>query len=372
MKNNSLSSLNSVSGILREFLGRVLQLKNIFWLVMLALVIYAFKDVSWAEVWGILKRLNVRQVLFLLSVTFLVFWSIGMQSWILLNVMGFKVSLLRLIAYWMAGYTVSYFIPGPQLGGGLVQIYFLRKNHGIDVEQATGAVIVIKVLADMGSILTLLLGLFLVIQLALVPLQATTAVLLSVLLVFGLLAGYLFATSRNHNPATRLLQWMPEQIRSREGYRKLVEVVGDSERLVGRYSKEQPAALIYIPFFSMLSWLFIFAQAWLLLRFLDIHMTPLEVVGVVTVAQLATLFPTPAGAGAVETSVVFIFQQLGFSANEAATYLLIFRARDLVLGFAGLVVGWLQSLPLMEIVEHRDTDSQLEVEYEPGNPASED
>lgn len=372
MKDKSYNSLNSVLGDIRNLLARVLQIKNLFWLIILILVVYAFKDVSWGEVWAILNRLNVRQVIALLFVTFLVFWSIAMQSWVLLYVRGFKVSLLRLIAYWMAGYTVSYFIPGPQLGGGIVQIYFLRKNHSMDIEQATGAVIVIKVLADMGSILTLMLGLFLVVQLALIPVQATTAMALSVMLVFGLLAGYLLATYKNHNPVTRLLQWMPERIKSREGYRKLVQVVGDSERLVGRYSKEQPAALIYIPFFSMLSWIFVFAQAWLLLQFLDIPMTPLEVVGVVTVAQLATLFPTPAGAGAVETSVVFIFRQLGFSSNEAATYLLIFRARDLILGFAGLVVGWLQSMPLMKIVERRDTDGQLEVEHEPGNPASED
>jgi uncharacterized protein (TIRG00374 family) len=372
MKDNTFNYLNSVLGDVRALLGRVFQLKNLFWLVILALVVYAFRDVSWGEVWDILNRLNVRQVLALLFITFLVFWSIGMQSWVILYVRGFKVSLMRLIAYWMAGFTVSYFIPGPQLGGGFVQIYFLRKNHSIDIDQATGVVIVIKVLADMGSILTLLLGLFLVVQLALIPLQATTVMVLSVILVFGLLAGYLLATYKNHNPVTRLLQWMPEQLKNRDGYRKLVEVVGNAERLVGRYSKEQPAALIYIPFFSMLSWMFVFAQAWLLLQFLDIRMTPLEVVGVVTIAQLATLFPTPAGAGAVETSLVFTFQQLGFSPNEAATYILIFRARDLILGFAGLVVGWLQSLPFMEIVERQESQDQLEIEYESGNPGSED
>lgn len=147
-----------------------------------------------------------------------------MQLWVLLYIRGYRIPLLRLTAYWIAGFTVSYFTPGPQLGGGPVQIYFLQKNHPVDTAQATAAVLVSKVLERMGTILVMLFGLVIIAHLALFSTQVTWVLVVFILLVFGLFAVYLAALYKNHLPRNQIisyascpfyrLEWLPLVYRS--------------------------------------------------------------------------------------------------------------------------------------------------------------
>lgn len=343
--------LGIILDIGRTFLGEIFKLRTLFWLILIALLLWAFREVSWGEVWGILERLNALQIFTLAGVDALVLWTFGMQLWVLLYARGYKISLLRLIAYWMAGFTFSYFTPGPQLAGAPVQIYFLQKNHPINMAQATDAVVASKLIERLGTILMLLLGVVLIAHLALFPALTIWVMLLFVLLFLGLLAAYLAAVYKNQRPLTRLLSMLPMRFRSWRGYRWFVDLVAAAERLMGENSSQHPSALLYAMLFTLLSWVLVVAETWLALVFLDIYVSLIDIIIIVTVAQLAFLFPTPAGVGAVEASLVFTFQRLGFSPNEGVSMALLFRARDLILGALGLVIGWWQSYPLDKTVD---------------------
>jgi len=60
---------------------------------------------------------------------------------------------------------------------------------------------------------------------------------------------------------------------------------------------------------------------------------------VVGAARLAILLPFPGGLGALEASQVIVLSGLGYTPAQGAALALLIRARDLVFGGAGLLLG---------------------------------
>lgn len=132
---------------------------------------------------------------------------------------------------------------------------------------------------------------------------------------------------------------MPENVRKISAYDRAIVFMNNSETQIGMFFKTEPLAVIIALFISILITLLLLAQGWVALIFLGVNLTLAQLVSVVLAVQVAVLFPSPGGIGAVEAALIFIFTSLGYSASQAASFTLILRIHDLALGGFGLFVG---------------------------------
>ena len=69
-----------------------------------------------------------------------------------------EVPFLPLVGYRLSAFGLSYFTPGPQVGGEPLQIIYLQKNYGLTYARATAAVIMDKLLEFLVNFLLLAVG----------------------------------------------------------------------------------------------------------------------------------------------------------------------------------------------------------------------
>ena len=111
-----------------------------------------------------------------------------------------------------------------------------------------------------------------------------------------------------------------------------------------RQSEEQSIALCRShPFFllaaigaSLLSWLAIIGEFWLMTNVMGLKLTLSEAVVALLAARVAILLPMPAAIGALEASQALAMRVLGQSPAAGVSLSLLIRARDVLLGVLGL------------------------------------
>jgi len=158
---------------------------------------------------------------------------------------------------------------------------------------------------------------------------------------------FLLAVWAGGYPLTRLARavtrparaWQRRQARAVPGRsQRLVGGIEASERQVMAFCRQQPAALAAALGVTLLSWLGMFAEYWLALWTLDIHLTPMQAIVAMTAARVAYLAALPAGLGALEASQVLIFGALGVNPAAGLSLSLLIRLRDTAV--AALGVWW--------------------------------
>ncbi|MCP5098408.1 MAG: hypothetical protein GY943_22895, partial [Chloroflexi bacterium] len=99
---------------------------------------------------------------------------------------------------------------------------------------------------------------------------------------------------------------------------------------------------------SVVGWLLLIAEYWLMLRFLGLMMTPLQAIALITAARIAILLPLPGGLGTLEASQVLALGAMGEPTAVGISISLLIRVRDVALGLLGLwwgmryLPGWIR------------------------------
>jgi uncharacterized membrane protein YbhN (UPF0104 family) len=107
-------------------------------------------------------------------------------------------------------------------------------------------------------------------------------------------------------------------------------------------ARGSPRGLALAGAFTLASWGLLLGEWALALSFLDIHLTPGEVIAVVTAARLALFVPLPGAAGALEAALVLALTTLGVDSAQALSLAVVIRVRDVAFGAVGLWLGgWL-------------------------------
>ena len=70
----------------------------------------------------------------------------------------------RLFIYRLIGFGISYFTPGPQIGGEPAQIILLKQHHNISTEKAISSVYLDRLIDVMVNFIILVFGLFVLIN----------------------------------------------------------------------------------------------------------------------------------------------------------------------------------------------------------------
>jgi uncharacterized protein (TIRG00374 family) len=302
-----------------------------------AVLFFALRAAPLAAIWASLRHLTFLQVGVLLLANVLVLTCMTARWWLVLRAESRGLPFLPLIGYRLAVFGLSYFTPGPQVGGESLQIMFLRKHHGLSFARAASAVIIDKLLEFGGNFLFISLGLFAVLRAGLLRVDGLASLLGWLVLAVAMLwpPAHLFLLWRGRHPLSRLLRLLLPRFARRKWFRLAVV----SEHLAGTFTRRHPAALLAAFAASLLAWSGMAVEYLLILNFLSVHLPLWGALASLTASMLAFLMPLPGGLGALEASQVLALGSLGYPAATAIGVTLIMRARDLLNGGLGLLLA---------------------------------
>ncbi|MCX7706659.1 MAG: flippase-like domain-containing protein, partial [Anaerolineae bacterium] len=127
--------------------------------------------------------------------------------------------------------------------------------------------------------------------------------------------------------------------RSRFGLARLADGLREAEGQVTAFCRGSPGMLSASLGISAISWAALIGEYWLALWLLGAQADFWQMVAALTAMRLALLVPLPGALGALEASQITVFAALGFSAGLGAALGLLIRARDVMLGAAGLALA---------------------------------
>ncbi len=306
------------------------------WVLGVALLVWGIRFVSLDEVIAILRRLQLWQIAVLVVANGVVLATITARWWWLLAGAGHRLPFLSLLGYRLAVFGLSYFTPGPHVGGEPLQVLLVEKNHGVPRSAALAAVALDKAIEFTVNFVFLLLGIAAALQWRVVPQETgqqalgLAATLLALPLLFlGLTARGVYPASRGLTPLAR--RW--------PRLSSLAATVADSEQLIGRTFRAAPRTFIAAVVITLISWAALIAEYWLMVRFLGTALTLPQLIVALTAARISILLLLPAGLGVLELSQALAFGALGLDPALGISLGLLIRARDTALGLFGLWWG---------------------------------
>jgi glycosyltransferase 2 family protein len=327
------------------------------WMIGLLLVAWMIRSVSLEAIVVNLRQLQGWQIAVLIIANLLVLLAICGRWWILLAGEGYRIPFFQVFGYRLAVFGLSYFTPGPHMGGEPLQVLLVEKEHQVPRSAAVAAVTLDKTIELSMSLALLFLGVGAILEWRILPeetgrqaLGAVGALLLMPLMYLGVTAAGFYPMTRLVHP---LANW-PILARRRARIISATRTLETSERQVGEYYRRSPRAFALAVLVSLLGWLVIIAEYWLMILFLGVEMTLPQLVTTLTAARLSSLFLLPAGLGALEFSQTFSFGFLGLDPAVGLSASLLIRTRDSLLGAFGLwwgsrhISAWGQSAPVEE------------------------
>jgi len=321
---------------LRPWFWRALTL-----LIFAALLYWALRNAPLAEILASLRLLTLAQLGWLLALNSFIFILITLRWWLILRAENRRVPFLPLIGYRLAAFGLSYFTPGPQVGGEPLQVLYLQKNYGLTFARATSAVIMDKLLEFLANFLFLALGLAAVIQSGLLTHSATQLNLaflpLAALLLWPALHIALLLARRY--PVSAWLRRFQRQLPRRSRLAQTVRLLMVSEHLAGLFCQRHLKSLLLALAVSLLVWVGMVYEYVFMLACLQAELDFQQALASLTVVRLSFLLPMPAGLGTLEASQVFAATAFGLPAALGLSLSLLMRARDLFMGGLGLLLA---------------------------------
>jgi len=313
-------------------------LLRIVWLLVLAgLLYFALRNVPLIDIWSTLKELQLSQIGIILIINALVIGLMSARWWIIVRAENPSVPFLPLIGYRLSVFGLSYFTPGPQVGGEPLQVIYLQRNHGVSYARAASAVIMDKLLEFLANFILIGVGAWAIVRVGLVPENGIRLNLsligLAVLLILPVV--HIILLYRGIKPVSRILLLQPFIQKEHQGIRLIIV----AERMASTFCRKHVRAMFLAVTISLLSILGIAIEYYLMVRFLGVQFNAMQVFAALTTMQIAFLMPLPGGLGALEASQVFAFGALGQPASIAISLTLLMRARDILNGGIGLLLA---------------------------------
>ena len=313
----------------------------VIYAVLALLLWWALRTVPIIEIWNALKQLKLWQISVLLGLNAIVLLAMTARWWVILRAENPNIPFVKLIRYRLAVFGLSYFTPGPQVGGEPLQVIYLQRNHGVTFARATAAIIMDKLLEFLANFILLGIGLTAAFRVGLVTrngMQAIGSLIpLAAILLWPLI--HLILLHRGRYPISAVMR----AVMSFTKKRKWIRLIIVSERMAGAFTHHHPLALLVALGFSVLSWAGMAAEYFLMAGFLQAQLTIAQTLAALTAAQFAFLMPLPGGLGVLEASQVYVMTAYGYSAAIGIGISLLMRTRDILNGGLGLFLAGVQS-----------------------------
>ena len=320
-------------------------LKIALWLLAAALLIWVLRAVPLADTWFALRQLQWSQILLLIALNGLILILLNGRWWIILRGHGQHISFLSLLGYRLATFGVSYFTPGPHFGGEPLQVYLVEKEQQTPRATAIAAMSLDKSLELLVNFTFLLAGVIIIIQQRTLGELVRSEMVFIAVFLFLLPVGYLLAIWTHHAPLSwlmmfgmRLTLWQrkPSWITR---FRLAQQTILSGEKETALFCRRAPLAVALALLVSIAGWTLMIGEFWLMISFLGISLSLVQLVTALTAARIAILLLLPGSIGALEASQAFAFGAMGLNPAIGISTSLLIRGRDILLGTIGLWWG---------------------------------
>jgi len=312
------------------------------WLLGAALMAVIVRTVPFDEAVGALRRLRPWEVAVLIAANGLVLFTITGRWWFLLRGQGHRVPFPTLFGYRLAVFGLSYFTPGPHVGGEPLQVLLVERAHGVPRRAALVAVALDKAIEFSINFTFLALGIAAILRWRIVPAGAGWQALGLAAALLALPLLYLAATALGRSPAARLV-WRIARLRPLGRWSSrladIARALEEVEAEIGKFYRRAPGPFAAAICMTLLSWVAIIGEYWLMAHFLGVNLALPQLVTALTAARIAILLLLPAGLGALEASQAAAFSLLGLNPAVGISVSLLIRARDTLLAAVGLWWG---------------------------------
>jgi uncharacterized protein (TIRG00374 family) len=305
--------------------------------VLITLLYFALRNAPISEIWNTLSQLHPWQIGFLFILNSGVVVAITARWWIIVRSDNPSIPFLPLVRYRLSTFGISYFTPGPQVGGEPLQIYNLQQNHGISFARATSAVIMDKLIEFLGNSILIVIGLTAAVRVGMISKNQTIAfgslIPLAAILTIPLI--HLTLLYHGKYPLTSILR----PASSLFGNSAWIRLIIVSERMAASFTRRRLSAMLGAFFFSMLALAGTLLEYSLMTSFLGAHLTFAQNLAGLTSVMLAFILPLPGGLGALEAGQVYALTSMGYAPAVGISLSLLIRARDLMNAGLGLLLA---------------------------------
>ena len=311
--------------------------KFLIYTVLALLLWWALRTVPFIEIWEALKGLKLWQIGALLGLNAFVLVAMTARWWVILRAENPALPFLQLVRYRLAVFGLSYFTPGPQMGGEPLQVIYLQRNHGVTFARATAAVIMDKLLEFLANFILLGVGLTAAVREGLIMQGSTQAIgsliPLAAILLWPLI--HLVLLYRGQYPVSAVIRAAMSFTKKQKKWMRLIII---SERMAGAFTRRHLGALLGALGFSLLAWAGMAAEYFMMAGFLQTRLTAGQTLAALTAALFAFLMPLPGGLGALEASQVYVMTAFGHPGAIGIGISLLMRSRDILNGGLGLLL----------------------------------
>jgi uncharacterized protein (TIRG00374 family) len=312
-------------------------LRLLWVLILVALLYFALRNAPLIEIWNTLKQLTFQQIIIILTLNILVITAMTARWWIIVHAENPSVPFLPLIGYRLTVFGLSYFTPGPQVGGEPLQVIYLQRKHGISFARATSAVIMDKLLEFLVNFILIGVGVWTIVRVGLISgngIRLNLSLIgLAILLTWPIV--HIVLLYKGIMPISEILLRQPFIPKNNKSIRLIVV----AERMASLFCNKHIGAMIAAVGASLITILGIVIEYYLMVTFLGMRINSIQIFAALTSMQVAFLMPLPGGLGALEASQVFALGAFGQPASAAISLTLLIRARDILNGGIGLLLA---------------------------------
>lgn len=308
------------------------------WLLALALAGWTLRQLPLHSMAAQLEQLSWHNWLLWTLVNLGILY-LAVKRWQLLGqALQAPLSLISLLRMRQAGSAVSFLTPGPHFGGEPLQLLWLHRVFALPLHRAVAILGLDRFVETATNIAVLLAGVLLLLGTTVVPLDEglqVSAILVGVLVALvaaaALVVYHPLWLANRFRPLVQ--RWRPDSAEPDanpdSGWQALVRLMQNALAMQrGRLA----AALVL----SLLGWVALVAELWLLLRFLGVSPTLTDLLTIMVGMRLAMLLPVPGGIGTIEASLLWSFQLLGLPVSAALGLIALTRLRDALVLLVGL------------------------------------
>ena len=316
--------------------ARALRLVAVY-IALFALLYFALRNAPFVEIWQTLTTLKLWQIGSILLINAFVIVCITARWWIIVRADNPSMPFLPMIRYRLAVFGLSYFTPGPQVGGEPLQILYLQRNHGISFARAASAVIMDKLLEFLVNFVLIGVGAWAIVRVGLISGSGIrlTLSLIGLGVALTLPLAYNILLYRGVHPLATIFKRLPFIQKKNKATRLIVA----AEQMASTFCRKHARAMFAALAISFASVVGIALEYYLMVSFLGMKINAIQIFAALTAMQIAFLMPLPGGLGALEASQVFALGAFGQPASAALSLTLLMRARDILNGGIGLLLA---------------------------------
>lgn len=313
------------------------------WLVTLFLLWTTIRAVPLTVAFQTLRRFKLWEFVVLTILNGLILIFLTARWWLILWGMGHKLPFSMTVGHRLASFAVSYFTPGPQFGGEVVQVLLVEKKHAVPRTTAVSSVALDKSIELLVNFLFLLMGMLIVLQSHILTTGNGWKTAAFPLLLLSIPLLYLTAIWRGTHPLTRFVHFFHPLFDRRPSWARLFETavtgLANSEKQAGHFCHHAPRFLLAALFVSTVGWLIMVIEFGTMLTFLGADITFLQAVMILTAVRVGFLLPVPGGLGVIEAALLLALPQFNIDPSLGISASVLIHGRDVLLSLMGLWWG---------------------------------